>query len=40
MRNNKIYHKNKLFMWTNVILAIVVIGVVALFMYFCGYNIF
>lgn len=40
MRNNKLYRQNRIFMWANIILAIVVIAVVALFMYFCGFNIF
>ena len=40
MRNSKLYRQNRSFMWLNVILAIVVIGMVAAFMYFCGFNIF
>lgn len=40
MRNSKLYRQNRSFMWLNVILAIVVIAIVAAFMYFSGYNIF
>jgi hypothetical protein len=40
MRNSKLIRNNRTFMWVNIILGIVVIAVVALFMYFCGYSIF
>lgn len=40
MRNSKLYRQNRSFMWLNIVLAIVVIGVVAAFMYFCDINIF
>ncbi len=40
MRNSKLIRNNRTFMWANIILGIVVIAVVALFMYFCGYSIF
>ena len=36
MRNQKLYHRNRQFMWVNIMLAVFVIGIVVVFLYFCG----